>query len=353
MDKGEGISTKLREFPEEFMFKQVIVSFVLCLSLCIAPAGWSQDRGRGGQRGAAAPRPDTPQSLAHIDAAKKLAGDDAFLANPYSFFCIQGNARAQNNNAPDLDPVKLFDNVYAVGNSETTVYALVTSAGLVLLDAGFENKAESVLAPSLQKIGFDPAQVKYILLGHGHADHFGGAKYFQDRYGTKIGATAADWDLINAPNAPANQARPKRDLVLAEGQAFNFGDLAITPVAIPGHTPGSLAFIFPVKDGGKTRTAGLFGGTVLTSNILTTDALKQYTTSIAHYLEAARKMKVEVELQNHPIFDGMPDKLTKLKTLKAGDPNPFVVGEDRYVKMWSIVSECMQAEIARREATGN
>ena len=50
--------------------------------------------------------------------------------------------------------------------------------------------------------------------------------------------------------------------------------------------------------------AGLFGGTVLTTGILTTDALKQYTQSIAHYLESAKKMNVEVELQNHPIFDG-------------------------------------------------
>ena len=73
---------------------------------------------------------------------KKTGGSDSFLANPYNFFCVAGNARAQNNNAPDLDPVKLFDNVYAVGNSETAVYALTSSEGIVLLDAGFENKAE-------------------------------------------------------------------------------------------------------------------------------------------------------------------------------------------------------------------
>ena len=303
------------------------------------------------QRGAPqAPRPDNAQSLEHINAAKKLAADDSFLANPNNFFCVAGNARAQNNNAPDLEAVKLFDNVYAVGNSETAVYALTSSEGIVLLDAGFENKAESVLVPQLQKVGLDPAKVKYILLGHGHADHFGGAKYFQDKYGTKIAATAADWDLINAPaRGGAAGAKPAKDVVLAEGQPFKFGDLTITPIEIPGHTPGSLAFIFPVKDKGQTRTAGLFGGTVLTTGILTTDALKQYTQSIGHYLDAAKRMNVDVELQNHPIFDGMPDKLAKLKSAKASDPNPFVIGNDRYLKMWNIVSECIQAEIARRE----
>src|SRR6185369_7222570 len=285
-----------------------------------------------GDRGAPqAPKPDNAQSTAHTNAAKKIAGDDAFLANPYNFFCVAGNARAQNNNAPDLDPTKLFDNVYAVGNSETAVYALTSSEGIVLLDAGFENKAEA-LVQQIQKLGLDPARVKYILLGHGHADHFGGSKYFQDKYGTKIAATAADWDLINAPaRGGGGGAKPTKDVVLAENQPFKFGDLTITPIEIPGHTPGSLAFIFPVKDKGTTRIAGLFGGTVLTTGILTTDALKQYIQSIAHYLETAKKMNVEVEVQNHPIFDGMPEKLAKLKTAKPAEPSPFVIGNDRYL----------------------
>jgi len=309
------------------------------------------------QRGAIEPpRPDNPASLTHLNAAKGLAGNDAFLAKPHSFFCVAGNARAQNNNAPDLEPTKLFDNVYAVGNSETTVYALTSSEGILLLDAGFENKADA-LAAQLRTLKLDPARVKYILLGHGHADHFGGARFFQDTYGTKVAAAAADWDLISAPAAggpaPARGAsggaRPARDVTLVGGQPFVFGDLTIMPVAVPGHTPGSLAFIFPVKDKGTTRMAGLFGGTVLTTGILTTAALKQYTQSVAFYLESAKAMNIEVELQNHPIFDGMAERLAALKTAGPGNVSPFVIGNDRYLAMWKIVSECIQAENARRE----
>jgi metallo-beta-lactamase class B len=315
------------------------------------------------QRGAPQPsRPDNEQSLSHVNAARKLAGDDAFLAVPLNFYCVPGNARAQNNNAPDLEPVRLFDNLYAVGNSETTVYALTSSAGIVLLDAGFENKAEALEA-QLRTLRLDPANVKYILVGHGHADHFGAAKFFQDKYGTKVAMSAADWDLIYPSNAPGGSpgrgggggggggggARPAKDVVLAENQPFVFGDLTIAPVAIPGHTPGSLAFVFAVKDRGTSRTAGLFGGTVLTTGILTTDALKQYVQSLAHYLETAKRMNVEVEVQNHPIFDGMAERLSRLKAATPADPNPFVIGNDRYLRMWNIVSECIQAEIARRE----
>jgi metallo-beta-lactamase class B len=232
---------------------------------------------------------------------------------------------------------------------------VTTSDGILLFDSGYENRVESVVVPGLRQLGLDPANVKLIVLGHGHADHFGGAKYFQETFGTRIALSAADWDLIWPSNPPANQnanqanqAKPRRDVVVAEGQPITLGDLKITVVEIPGHTRGSLGFIFPVKDQGRTRMAGLFGGTILAVDRITTEGLNQYVASIAHYVAAAKKMNVEAEFQNHPIFDGAPDKLARLKTLKSGDTNPYVVGNDRYIRMWNIVSECIQAEIARR-----
>jgi len=46
-------------------------------------------------------------------------------------------------------------------------------------------------------------------------------------------------------------------------------------------------------------------------------------------------------------------KVAKFKAMTGKDPNPFIVGTDRYLKMWNIVSECIQAEIARREGASN
>ncbi len=297
------------------------------------------------QRGPAAPpKPDNAESLAHIEAAKTLAGTDQWLQGPYNFYCVAGGARANNPNAPELEPVKIFDNLYAVGNSEATVHALTTTEGIILIDSGYADRVETVVVPGLKRLGLDPANVKYVLLGHGHADHFGGAQYFQDHYGAKVGAAAADWDLM----ASANQNKLKRDLVLAEGQPVTLGDATVTVVAIPGHTPGSLAFIFPVKDGRRSRVAGLFGGTILTADRITTPGLTQYVESIAHYLETAKAMKVDVEVQNHPIFDSTPFRLAQVRAGSLGTTHPFVVGTDRYVKFWNIISECIQAEIARR-----
>jgi metallo-beta-lactamase class B len=322
---------------------------------CAATSGPVSAQAPG--RGQASPRPDNPESLMHVDAAKKLAGSDPWLQAPFTFYCVAGNARGNSPTAPELEPVKLLDNVYAVGNSEATVYAITTPQGIVLIDSGYADRVETVVVAGLRKLNLDPATVKFVLLGHGHADHFGGARYFQDHYGARVGTAAADWDLIDPPsppaNAPANTAnapasRPKRDLVLAEGQPITLGGTTITPVAIPGHTPGSMAFIFPVKEGKRTYVAGLFGGTILTADRITTPGLKQYVQSIDHYLDTAKRMKVDVEIQNHPLFDGMAVKLEQLRQLKPGERNPFIVATDRYVKFWSVISQCIQAEIARR-----
>jgi len=76
------------------------------------------------------------------------------------------------------------------------------------------------------------------------------------------------------------------------------------------------------------------------------------TTELQRLAELRDKgVLTEVEFQNHPIFDGTPEKIAKLKTLKTttpGDANPYIVGNDRYARMWNIVSECIQAEIERR-----
>jgi metallo-beta-lactamase class B len=324
-----------------------VCALLTLVVLSPASAALSQAPARGAP---AAPKPDNPQSLMHVAAARTLAGSDPWLQAPFAFYCVAGNARGNSPAAPELEPIKLFDNVYAVGNSEATVYAIVTPQGIILIDSGYADRVETVVVAGLKSLGLDPANVKYVLLGHGHADHFGGARYFQERFGARVATGAADWDLIDPPNPPANaaQGRPNRDLVLAEGQSVTLGGTTITPIAIPGHTPGSMAFIFPVKEGNRTYTAGLFGGTILTADRITTPGLKQYVQSISHYLDVAKKMKVDVELQNHAIFDGMPDKLARLKARRTGDANPFLVTTDRYVKFWSVISECIQAEIARR-----
>ncbi|MEQ1885217.1 MAG: MBL fold metallo-hydrolase [Bryobacteraceae bacterium] len=358
------------------MSKKITIFFVPCFALltglsafgqqgaATAPRSANETVNPGSQQGAPGspdgPRafrlttstiPDNPESAAHKQAALRMAGSDPVMNKAYNFFCTPTR---YNDPAPAIEPAKVFDNLYAIPSSreqQTIVWAITTSAGIILIDAGYPGTSDNILN-EMKQLGLNPADVKYILLGHGHGDHYAAARYFQEQYGTHVGTTAADWDLMYPPNAPAPAAnetpKPKRDLVLKEGAPVTLGNQTINLIEIPGHTPGALAFIFNVREGNTTHTAGLYGGTIQDQPRITISGLNQYLGSVAHYLEAVKKMNVDVEIQNHAMFDDTPARLNKLITRKPGDPHPFLMSNEKYVSLWTLVSECIRAEIARR-----
>jgi metallo-beta-lactamase class B len=296
------------------------------------------------------PKPDSPEVRQLLEQAKKSAGTE--WSEAFDFICALNAGRANSPTDPVIQPTKVLDNLYVVGRTSTAVWVVATSAGLVLIDAGYGDQLESVLLPGLKTLGLDPAQVKYVIVGHGHGDHFGGSAYFQQR-GARVVMAGPDWDLVETPPAPgrggATVQPPKRDIVAIEGQAITVGDVAFTPVMIPGHTPGSMGVIFPVKEGGATHIAGLFGGSILTPGRISDEGLAQYISSVEHWGDVTRRMKVDVEIQNHPMYDGFLSKLDRLKSRKPGQPNPFVVGTDSYQRFVGVMSGCTKAQLARRK----
>jgi metallo-beta-lactamase class B len=80
-----------------------------------------------------------------------------------------------------------------------------------------------------------------------------------------------------------------------------------------------------VKDNGKTRTAALYGGTILTPGIISDEGLQTYAKSVAHFKDETKKAKAEIVLANHPLMDPPASKLAKLASRKKGDANPYVV----------------------------
>jgi hypothetical protein len=65
--------------------------------------------------------------------AKKTAGTE--WAAESHFFCKA--PRANSLNDPLLEPAKIFDNVDILGRIGTAIYAITTSAGIMLIDSGF------------------------------------------------------------------------------------------------------------------------------------------------------------------------------------------------------------------------
>ena len=57
-----------------------------------------------------------------------------------------------------------------------------TSDGIILFDTlNNTEEAQRIIEGGMKTMGLDPTRIKYIVIMHGHADHFGGAKYLQDK----------------------------------------------------------------------------------------------------------------------------------------------------------------------------
>jgi metallo-beta-lactamase class B len=288
-----------------------------------------------------------------IEAARKAAAPE--FAEAVHFWCEA--PRANRLDDPPIAPTRILDDVYAIGNSGTTVYVVRTSAGLLMIDALLANQVETQLVPGFRALGLDPAQVRIILVTHGHADHFGGAAYFQEKFGSTVYVSTADWRVMENPpptrggRGPADPAPaiPKHDAEIVDGQKITLGDLTVTPVAVPGHTPGSMAFIFPVRDRGASHVAALFGGAWLTPNILSDNALETFAASVVRFRAETSAAGVDTLLQNHMLMVPIQSKLDALATRRAGDRNPFVVGTAAYQKFVDVMAACTNVNLARRK----
>jgi metallo-beta-lactamase class B len=308
------------------------------------------------------------ESDRHVAAAKAAAGTE--FAGVFNRICTEAvpktpaEPRPARGAAPrppgpparetwHAEPVQVFDQLYFVGQTEYSVWALKTSAGIVLIDAIFDYSVDDEVAGGLKKLGLDPAQIKYVIVSHGHGDHSGGAKYLQDRFDAHVILSAADWDLLDRSSG----SKPKRDMVATDGQRLTLGDTTLTIYNTPGHTLGTLSTIFPVTDHGERHVVATWGGTAFnwmanSAPYYTLDRpeafwFKTYSDSARRYKEMTKKAGADVLISNHTIFDGSKTKLPVLAMRKPGEPNPYVIGVDGVQRYLTVVDECAQAGLTR------
>src|SRR5688572_11390892 len=236
------------------------------------------------------------------------------------------------------EPVKVFDNLYFVGQTEYSAWAITTSQGIILLDAIYDYSVEDEVVGGLKKLGLDPAQIKYVVVSHGHLDHAGGAKFLQEKYGSRLVMTAADYDLMER-----NQSswRPKRDIVATDGYKLTLGDTTLTLYITPGHTEGTISSIIPVRDGGTPHVAAAWGGTLFKFGPLK-PRLLAYAASADRFKAIAAAAKADIILSNHTVYDGSKTKLPAAQARKPGQANPYVVGPDSVSRYLTTVGECAQ-----------
>jgi metallo-beta-lactamase class B len=346
------------------------VSVVLAVLLLSAATGLAQPR-----PGVAS---DTEAMYQALKKAREIAGLDLF---PYYMHrCIVDQTYRQTISrgvqaANPIEPLRIFDNVYFVGQNAVSAFIVKTSAGLIVFDTlnGPED-AKTYIIGGMQKLGLNPKDVKYIFISHSHGDHYAGAQYLKDTLHVPIVASKIDWAVMDkmgedararaanpaaapaqagqrpgARPAPPNWTPPTHDptdiAIDADGQKWTVGDTTFTMYITPPHAPGVLSPIFDVYDNGVKHVAAIYGG-------LGTPAAEEdkqiHIQQLQRYETIAKAAGVDVLLSTHQTQDQAIWKLEELRLRHAGDPNPYVIGNDRYVRYLRLQEACTEYAAAQQ-----
>jgi len=194
-------------------------------------------------------------------------------------------------------------------------------------------------------LGLDPQDIKYVLISHAHGDHDQGAALLQSRYGARVVMGAADWDATLARPASAPGGVPRRDIAVGpEGYTLTLGDTTVDVIATPGHSPGTLSYIFPAEDGGRTLTVAYSGGTAF-NFARSAEGFAIYRDSARKMEEAARTAGATVLMSNHTEFDRAHDRARIAQLPRAaGEQHPYETDAATVQRYFAMLGYCAEAQ---------
>ncbi len=272
-------------------------------------------------------------AAAKVSAAAALARANATTSDsdPLEKICRIG-PHSREVDIQKIAPFKVFDNLYHVGPCYVTSWILTTPQGNIMFDTSQEPFI-GLIEENIKKVGIDPKSIKYIIINHGHTDHFGGAKRLQALTGARVVAAAEDWKMIEETAGKPNNRdsgkptdAPKRDMVVKEGDHLDLGDQHLIIHTAPGHTPGDLFIEGLVLHDGAQTYKGIWGGGGLGAPGL---AGAEQGVKNAEKLNAIKGVQVYVMTHSWQDPNGYPGggvlaRSVKLASRKAGEPHPFV-----------------------------
>lgn len=216
----------------------------------------------------------------------------------------------------NMVPFRMAGNLYFVGSRNPSSHLLDTGDGLILIDTGYEENAEMIVE-SMNELGFDIRDVKYIIHSHGHGDHTFATAKLVELSGAKT--------FLNSRDIRYLEGRFTPDFDIKDGDVIKLGNTEILCLETPGHTAGTVSFFFDIEEDGKTYRAGMFGGAG--TNQLKKDYLKNKglnTLPRGEFFKSVERLKrehVDIFVGNHSWQNDTQGNYEKSLT---SDVNPFI-----------------------------
>ncbi|WP_108258330.1 MBL fold metallo-hydrolase [Mangrovicoccus ximenensis] len=246
-------------------------------------------------------------------------------------------------------PTAVFDNLFYLGTGWVSAWALETSEGIILFDAlNNEEEIRDFVEYGLEELGRDPADIRKIVVAHGHGDHYGGAVYLQEKYGAEIILSDIDWTAMETGELQFDNElwgpAPERDVTVNDGDLVTLGDTSVQILVTPGHTDGTISAVLPVRDGDEMHKAVIWGGNGLNFGPVS-DRFVAMIESQRRLAGLAGPEGIDVFLSNHPSLDSTFVKIAEMDDDPDG-PNPFVIGTEGVSRAMTALRHCVAAQLA-------
>ncbi len=229
-----------------------------------------------------------------------------------------------------IEPWKPFDNVHFVGICWVSAWLVHTDDGVVLIDTLYGPFAKQIIE-NIAATGVNFADIKYVLMTHGHFDHVGGTVALKPLLpNAKFVMTKGGWDEATQSSADS-QSGPRAwdmiapDVIVSDGDTIELGGNTFQIVETPGHTWGTASYLYDVMDGEETYRAITIGGLGLNAI--------EGPTQVEAYIESVDRVRklvessdesVEVHLTTHGFSNDLDENRRKLAERKSSEPNIFV-----------------------------
>lgn len=149
---------------------------------------------------------------------------------------------------------EILKNVFLIGDadqgdSKSCHVYLLNFGELVLIDSGTGKNFHGII-DNVRELGFEPADIKTVILTHCHVDHSAGALRFKEQLGCRLIMHELDADVLESGDNRLSagdwfriplQPTPIDLKLSGELNRLEFGRHALHCLHTPGHSPGSLS----------------------------------------------------------------------------------------------------------------